>query len=280
MEETTGRACQGGSRLLHLVLRDLLAQKPVLSTTAAPAPLPAQILGKTEYEMGTHPAESADWLNVLLAQMLQGYRDDMLSDGGEDGARLKIEQWLNPAGGKLSWLVRAESCLHAAELTAVGPDRGDWSVAGHIVSSAVQCADTASRWTGPDRESPSSVPCHVLKYRKRAELDLDYYDSVSLSLQTSVLINFPRPRFAVLPVALGVELVSLGGTVSPFRGYRWTSLTGSAQFTTTRSARREAARPRLPLARFPPQPQNDEPTRQSCEAAGWVLLVLQREEEC
>lgn len=77
----------------------------MLSTTTAPAPLPAQILNKTEYEMGTHPAESADWLNVLLAQMLQGYRNDMLSDGGEDGARLKIEQWLNPAGGKLSWLV-------------------------------------------------------------------------------------------------------------------------------------------------------------------------------
>jgi maintenance of morphology protein 1 len=42
---------------------------------------------------------------------------------------------------------------------------------------------------------------------------VDYLDSVSLSLSTAVLINFPRPRFAVLPVSLGVELVSLGGTV-------------------------------------------------------------------
>lgn len=49
---------------------------------------------------------------------------------------------------------------------------------------------------------------------QRAEIDIDYTDSISLSLSTSVLINFPRPRFAVLPVALGVELVSIGGTVS------------------------------------------------------------------
>ena len=42
---------------------------------------------------------------------------------------------------------------------------------------------------------------------------MDYLDSVSLSISTSVLINFPKPRFAVLPVSLGVELASIGGTV-------------------------------------------------------------------
>lgn len=49
---------------------------------------------------------------------------------------------------------------------------------------------------------------------QRAEVDIDYTDSVSFSVSTAVLINFPRPRFAVLPVSLGVELVSIGGTVS------------------------------------------------------------------
>jgi len=49
---------------------------------------------------------------------------------------------------------------------------------------------------------------------QRAEIDIDYLDSTSLSLSTSLLINFPRPRFAVLPVSLGVELASIGGTVS------------------------------------------------------------------
>jgi maintenance of morphology protein 1 len=49
---------------------------------------------------------------------------------------------------------------------------------------------------------------------QRAEIDIDYLDTTSLSLSTSLLINFPRPRFAVLPVSLGVQLASIGGTVS------------------------------------------------------------------
>lgn len=43
---------------------------------------------------------------------------------------------------------------------------------------------------------------------------MDYSDSVALSLSTAVLINFPKPRFVVLPVSLGVELAAIGGTVS------------------------------------------------------------------
>ena len=37
-------------------------------------------------------------------QILQGYRNDLLSERGEEGARQKIERWLNPDGG-LSWIV-------------------------------------------------------------------------------------------------------------------------------------------------------------------------------
>jgi maintenance of morphology protein 1 len=95
----------------------------LLSTNVVPPPVPSQILGKTGYEMATHPAESTDWLNVLFAQVrhrdhgpevsetdlmcqiLQGYRNDMLSNGGEEGARQRIERWLNPDNGGLSWIV-------------------------------------------------------------------------------------------------------------------------------------------------------------------------------
>jgi maintenance of morphology protein 1 len=42
-------------------------------------------------------------------KILQGYRNDMLSNGGEEGARQKIEKWLNPDGG-LSWIVSLEIC--------------------------------------------------------------------------------------------------------------------------------------------------------------------------
>jgi hypothetical protein len=36
---------------------------------------------------------------------MQGYRNDLLSAGGEEGARVKVEKWLNPESGAMSWLV-------------------------------------------------------------------------------------------------------------------------------------------------------------------------------
>jgi hypothetical protein len=44
-------------------------------------------------------------------------------------------------------------------------------------------------------------------------VDLDYNDSIHLSIATNVVVNFPQPRFAVLPVNLGVEVLGFGGTV-------------------------------------------------------------------
>ncbi|KAK8861316.1 hypothetical protein IAR55_002135 [Kwoniella newhampshirensis] len=159
------------------------AKRTVLSTTSVPPPPATQLLGKTSYEMATHPAESTDWLNVLFAQILQGYRNDLLSAGGEEGARQRIENWLNPAGSKLSW-------LDPIEVTSLSLGN-----AYPLLSNArIRPADGRGRI--------------------RAEIDVDYLDSISLSLSTAVLVNFPRPRFAVLPVSLGVELVSIGGTMS------------------------------------------------------------------
>lgn len=47
-------------------------------------------------------------------------------------------------------------------------------------------------------------------------MDLDYNDSIHLSIATNIVVNFPQPRFAVLPVNLGVEVLGFGGTVSDF----------------------------------------------------------------
>lgn len=163
--------------------RDERLKKKVLSNNAVPAPPASHLLLKTGYEMATHPAESTGWMNVILAQVLQGYRNDLLSAGGEEGARQRIEKWLNPDNGAMSWLDPIE--VNALSLGTSFP----------LLSNA--------------RIRPADGQGHI-----RAEIDVDYSDSLSLSLSTSVLINFPRPRFAVLPVSLGVELASIGGTLS------------------------------------------------------------------
>lgn len=49
---------------------------------------------------------------------------------------------------------------------------------------------------------------------QRVELDLDYIDTVVLSVSTRVVLNFPRPRFAVLPISLSLTLERFSGTLT------------------------------------------------------------------
>ncbi|GHJ89737.1 hypothetical protein NliqN6_6139 [Naganishia liquefaciens] len=159
------------------------AKKAVLSTTNVPPPSSSELLEKTGYEMATHASESADWINVLFAEVLQGYRDDLLGSGGEEGARKQVEAWLNPKGAISSWL---------DPITVTSLSLGK---SYPLLSNA--------------RIRPADGQGGL-----RAEVDVDYTDSIHLSLATSLVINFPQPRFAILPVALGVELVGFGGTIT------------------------------------------------------------------
>lgn len=59
--------------------------------------------------------------------------------------------------------------------------------------------------------APTDILSLILK---RAETEIDYTDAVTLAISTSLVVNFPRPRFAVLPISLGITLVGLSGTVS------------------------------------------------------------------
>lgn len=43
---------------------------------------------------------------------------------------------------------------------------------------------------------------------------MDYTDHVSLAISTSLCINFPRPRFAVLPISLSLTLERFSGTLT------------------------------------------------------------------
>jgi maintenance of morphology protein 1 len=134
-----------------------------------------------------------------------------LSKGGEEGARQKIERWLNPNGG-LSWIV---SLLMVRWKST--NDQDPIQVTALSLGSAYPLLSNAR--IRPSDGQGHIVSCFAQELRtklidQRAEIDIDYSDSTSLSLSTSLLINFPRPRFAVLPVSLGVQLASIGGTVS------------------------------------------------------------------
>ncbi|KAJ3905472.1 maintenance of mitochondrial morphology protein 1 [Lentinula edodes] len=123
--------------------------------------------------------ESAEWLNLLLHQIVGTYRSKLRNDlpgaSGDEVARKRVEDYANK--------IRPASFLDTIVVHSV--DLG--SSAPHLCNG---------RRVHP---SPSSNPQEI-------EFDVNYVDSVSISLSTSYLFNYPMPLFARLPVALTISL--------------------------------------------------------------------------
>ena len=67
------------------------SKAPLFSATAAIPPSDAVLLSKTGYDLSTHSAESADWLNVLLAQAVAAYRSMIVDGLGGDEQDAELE---------------------------------------------------------------------------------------------------------------------------------------------------------------------------------------------
>lgn len=79
----------------HPTQRSTHARIPPLSGSSS-TPV---ILSALAYDLPTHPPESLDWLNVLLAQTLSAYRSLVCaSTAGNGGARGLMEEMLNRKG--------------------------------------------------------------------------------------------------------------------------------------------------------------------------------------
>jgi maintenance of mitochondrial morphology protein 1 len=148
----------------------------------------ASILAKTYYNVHGHQPESLDWFNVLIAQTIAQLR----SDARHDDAVLK-------------------------SLTAVlnGPGKPDW--VGEIRVTEIALGD----------EFPIFSNCRVIPVeegglfdggdseggRLQARMDVDLSDVITLGVETTLELNYPKPLVAVLPVALAVSIVRFSGTV-------------------------------------------------------------------
>lgn len=179
-----------------------------MSVGAREDPTPA-MLASLDYDVATHPPESLDWMNVLLAQTLTSYRELVIASSvGAGGAKGFMEDVLNrkTAGDTAGSLVGLDRItVHEVELGAKFPLISNARVrpSGHgqgVVRNSLS-------WNAQPTDSS-------LLQSQRIELDVDYTDLVSLSISTSLLVNFPRPRFAVLPIALGLVLERFSGTLT------------------------------------------------------------------
>ncbi|KAK9455808.1 hypothetical protein V1511DRAFT_510673 [Dipodascopsis uninucleata] len=153
-------------------------QSSILRPTA---PTPSRtILAKTYYNVETHPAESLDWLNVLVAQSVAQLREDARSD---NNILHSLDRILN--GDSLPKFL---DTVHVTEL-----DIGD---------------------EFPIFSNCKIYPCEDDPGRLEARFDVDLADSITLGIDTKVLLNYPKPWLAVLPVSLSVSIVRFSGRLT------------------------------------------------------------------
>lgn len=161
----------------------LLRKPPTLTT--------ATILEKTYYNVNSHLPESVDWFNVLFAQTIAQFR----SDAQHNDAILGSLNAMFNGSKKPDFL----DDIRITELS-LGEDFPIFS----------NC-----RIIPVDEEGDgSTAQARVEGGRLQARMDVDLSDFITLGVETKLVLNYPRPLVAVLPVALTVSVIRFTGTLS------------------------------------------------------------------
>ncbi|EKM50627.1 uncharacterized protein PHACADRAFT_213526 [Phanerochaete carnosa HHB-10118-sp] len=130
--------------------------------------------------------ESAGWLNVLLHHVVDSYRSKLRNDSpgseGDEIVRRRVEEFANK--------MRPPGFLDPIKVHSVDLGRS---------------APRLYRARPRAMNAPLSEP--------QIEVDMHYTDTISISFSTSVLLNYPFPSFARLPVSLTISLSVFSATV-------------------------------------------------------------------
>ncbi|CZR59288.1 probable Maintenance of mitochondrial morphology protein 1 [Phialocephala subalpina] len=155
------------------------------------------ILSKTYYNVDSHQPESLDWFNVLIAQTIAQFRSDAQHD---DAILTSLTKALNGTSRpdfldeiKVTELSLGEDFPIFSNCRVIPVDENGMSAAGR-------------------GEGVGGVPRE--HGRLQARMDVDLSDFITLALETKLLLNYPKPLVAVLPVALAVSIVRFSGTLS------------------------------------------------------------------
>lgn len=172
------------------------------------------ILRHTKYDMEHHAPESLDWLNLMVAQTLHGYRASVwlasrghserdadlplpsLQTEEQTAAKYFVERLLNGvvAGRTMDVLVGRSPHFRLLTQDTITVTDIDFGNAYPVFSNAK--FRPAGRMQG-----------------LRLEVDVDYVDRISLGLDTKLLLNFPHFRFGSLAIAVCVRIERITGTL-------------------------------------------------------------------
>lgn len=140
------------------------------------------ILEKTYYNVNTHQTESLDWFNVLVAQIITQFRSEALFENN-------IVHSLN-------------EFLSEADRNHKMPDWLDTVKINEI---------------NIGNDFPIFSNCRITKSKQgklEAKIDVDLADTLTLAIETKILINKPKFLTAALPIKLLVSIVRFSGCLS------------------------------------------------------------------
>ena len=172
-----------------------------ISTTATDI---ASILRRTYYQIpsrgygknnhSTHQPESLDWFNVLLAQTIAQYRQTAynLREGLEGPPTIlaSLEAAMNDP-------VKRPSYVDDIKITEISMGE-EFPIFSNV--RVISAEDDLASATGG---------------KLQALMDVDLSDdNLTLAIESALILNYPKPLSAVLPVALAVSVVRFSGTLS------------------------------------------------------------------
>ncbi|OQO03616.1 Maintenance of mitochondrial morphology protein 1 [Cryoendolithus antarcticus] len=150
-----------------------------------------KILEKTYYNVQGHQPESLDWFNVLVAQTIAQLRADAAEDEAVPSSLTSV---LN-SGSKPDF-------LDEIKVTEISLGE-EFPIFSNCRVIPVDENGTPIKALRGDRGE-----------RLQARMDVDLGDVLTLGIETKLVLNYPKPFVAVLPVALAVSVVRFSGTLS------------------------------------------------------------------
>lgn len=146
--------------------------------------------GRHKMQHSSHQPESLDWFNVLIAQTIAQYRQMayVLKDSPTSSILNSLAAALNDPEKKPSFIDK---------ITVTDISLGEeFPIFSNCRIIAVD-----------DPSSPDGG-------RLRALMDVDLSDdNLSIAVETSLVLNYPKPQSAILPVALSISVVRFSGTL-------------------------------------------------------------------
>jgi len=136
------------------------------------------VLNKLEYDLYTHPSESCDWINVLIAVFIESYRRDTAF---KQNIVNKINNFFSDTQSKYQFIAP-------------------------IILTEFTLGD----------EYPQISKAQIRQGEHNGmttEFFLKYDDNITLGVDTNIMINWPKPCIAALPVSISISVLHFSGKI-------------------------------------------------------------------